>query len=71
MGENLAEMISGVTDVTATYTGGGQISLTTQAVGPYTGYSLSTSISNDCGEPPNDCGRQPTITHTSFVAGHN
>jgi hypothetical protein len=71
VGENLAEMISGVTDVTATYTGGGQISLTTQAVGPYTGYSLSTSISNDCGEPPNDCGRQPTITHTSFVAGHN
>lgn len=71
VGENLAQMISGVTDVTAVYNGGGQISLTTSALGPYTGYTLSTGVNNDCGEPPNDCGRQPTITNSSFVAGHN
>jgi len=71
VGETLAQMISGVTDVTAVYNGGGQISLTTSALGPYTGYTLSTGVNNDCGEPPNDCGRQPTITNSSFVAGHN
>lgn len=69
VGEGLAEFISGSSYYQATYNGGGQISITTAAKGPYTGYTLSTSVSNDC-DPASDCGRAPVVTHSLITAGH-
>lgn len=69
VGEGLAELISGFGYVQATYEGSGVISLSTYALGPYTGYSLSTSVANDC-DPASECGRAPTLNYTPFTAGH-
>lgn len=69
VGEGLAELISGFGFVQATYDGGGVISLSTDALGPYTGYSMSTGVANDC-DPASDCGRAPTLTYSPFTAGH-
>jgi hypothetical protein len=69
VGEGIAAIISDFGYVQGTYEGGGTISLTTNAVGPFTQFSLSASVENDC-DPPSECGRAPSLTSTPFTAGH-
>lgn len=69
VGQRLARVITYQGWVTATYTGYGEISLTTDALGPYTGYMLSAGVQDDCGAF-DDCGPAPEIDATGFTAGH-
>lgn len=55
--------------VHATWTGGGNVTITTLADGPYTTYSLTSGVENDC-EPADECGRAPSITSTPFSGGY-
>lgn len=69
VGQGLADYLSGSSYWQAPYQGSGLISIVTTAKGPYTAYSLSTSVTNDC-DPPSDCGRAPTVSHTGIIAGN-
>lgn len=54
--------------VQATWTGEGNITITTLADGPYTDYPLQVGVSNDC-VPADECGRAPSIIIESVFSG--
>ncbi|MGH9477388.1 MAG: hypothetical protein ACRD1C_13850, partial [Terriglobales bacterium] len=59
---SVAEALSFAIDsqyVHATYTGGGNISITTLADGPFTTYSMTAGVSNDCDPPDESAGLRP------------
>lgn len=68
IGQGLAGSLSGSL-ISATYTGSGTISIITAARGPYTGYSMTTAVQNDCvgGEV---CGRPPALNGSGIFAGN-
>lgn len=69
VGQGLTDSLNGSPFVNATYLGGGQISIVTTAKGHFTGYSLTTSVLDDCG--PNDgCGPAPSISSSGIFAGN-
>lgn len=82
VGEALAGQISRNPYVNAVYEGGGVISLTTRADGPYTGYTVLTSVNDTCnnqyapalggggGGGGGGCGSTPTISSVGITAGN-
>jgi len=69
IGYRVADALSGPW-TTATYVGNGEIDVVTNALGPYTGYSLGSSVEADC-TPSFDCDPPPTISTFNLTAGHN
>ncbi|MGH2345973.1 MAG: S8 family serine peptidase, partial [Chloroflexota bacterium] len=60
LGNEIANRFDGAY-TTGTYLGGGLVQITTRAHGPYTVYSLTTQVINEC-DPPSDCGRPPVVS---------
>lgn len=71
LGYNIASVISTSPYVSATYLGGGQIALTTKALGPETGYSLSMNVTDGCVDGTRPCDPPADASGYNFTAGHN
>lgn len=69
IGQGLADALSN-TFTAAAYLGNGEISVTTNALGPYTGYSVTTSVTDNC-RPINQCDPKPAIHASQITAGNN
>ncbi|MGH9417374.1 MAG: S8 family serine peptidase [Terriglobales bacterium] len=69
IGQELADHITVLGYVTATCEGNGVISLTSDAVGPFTGYEVDSGVVDDCG-PGDDCGRPPDLGITLNAGGN-
>jgi subtilisin family serine protease len=75
--EALAGQLSSNPYINAVYAGGGTISVTTKAVGPYTGYTMQTSVQDTCNpyyapltHGGGGCGSTPRISNVGIVAGN-
>ncbi|MGH9481807.1 MAG: hypothetical protein ACRD1L_06910 [Terriglobales bacterium] len=69
LGQDIAGAISSQ-NITAVYTGGGHIALTTTAFGTYTNYPLQVEVNDGC-EPLGTCSKAPRIRDYGFTGGHN
>ncbi|MGH9484441.1 MAG: hypothetical protein ACRD1F_05240 [Terriglobales bacterium] len=67
LNEELVSVLDGNPYVTAAYAAG-EITITTIAGGPYTLFTISASVDNQC-TPVRYCGHPPSLTHSDFSGG--